>query len=140
MFCIMFQKLMYFSHPFYISMSSKAALSVLKTAVREAENVPIVFHMDCTFKCNLNEFPVLVFGVSDAQQQFHLLSMSVISHLSKEMYEDMLISFKRLITHVIPEISFNPEYGMTDCEVAERYLFYIYFTCYLLCFKIKNMF
>ncbi len=54
---------MYFSHPFYISMSSKAALSVLKTAIREAENVPVVFHMDCTFKCNLNEFPVLVFGV-----------------------------------------------------------------------------
>ncbi len=73
---------MYFSHPFYISMLSKAALSVLKTAVREAENVPIVFHMDCTFKCNLNEFPVLVCGVSNAQQQFHLLSMSVISHLS----------------------------------------------------------
>jgi hypothetical protein len=94
MFCYMFQKLIYFSHPFYISMSSKAALSVLKTAVREAENVPIVFHMDCTFKCNLNEFPVLAFGVCDAQQQFHLLSMSVISHLSKEIYEDMLISFK----------------------------------------------
>ncbi len=75
-------------------MSSKSAFSVLKTAVREAENVPIVFHMDCTFKCNLNKFPVLVFGVSDAQQQFHVLSMSVISHLSKEMYEDMLISFK----------------------------------------------
>jgi hypothetical protein len=94
MFCYMFQKLTYFSHPFNISMSSKAALSVLKTAVREAKNVPIVFHMDCTFKCNLNEFPVLVFGVSNAQQQFHLLSMSVISHISKEMYEDMLISFK----------------------------------------------
>jgi hypothetical protein len=80
MFCFMFQKLVYCSHPFYISMSSKAALSVLTTAVREAENLLIVFHMDCTFKCNLNEFPVLVFGVSDAQQQFHLLSMSVISH------------------------------------------------------------
>lgn len=118
----MFRKLVCFSHPFYISISSKAALSVLKTAMIEAENVPIVFHMDCTFKCNLNEFPVLVFGVSDAQQQFHVLSMSVISHLSKEMYEDMLISFKRLITHVVPEISFIPEYGMTDCEVAERYV------------------
>ena len=64
---------------------------------------------------------MLVFGVSDAQQQFHVLSMSMISHLSKEMYEDMLISFKQLITHVVPEISFIPEYGMTDCEVAERY-------------------
>ncbi len=63
---------------------------------------------------------MLVFGVSDVQQQFHLLSISVISHLSKEMYEDMLISFKRLITHVVPEISSNPEYGMTDCKVAER--------------------
>jgi hypothetical protein len=53
--------------------------------------------------------------VSDAQQQFHLLSMSVISHHSQEIYEDMLISFKQLITHVIPEITFNPEYGMMDC-------------------------
>jgi hypothetical protein len=85
---------MYFSYRFYISMSSKAALSMLKTAVREAENVPIVFHMDCTFKCNLNEFPVLVFGVPDAQQHFHLLSMSVISHHSQEIYENMLINFK----------------------------------------------
>ena len=80
--------------------------------------------MDCTFKCNLNEFPVLVFGVSDAQQQFHLLSMSVISHHSHKIYEDMLSNFKQLITHVIPEINFTPEYGMTDCKVAKGILLY----------------
>jgi hypothetical protein len=27
---------------------------------------------------NLNEFPVLILGLSDAQQQFHLLSISVL--------------------------------------------------------------
>ncbi len=105
MFCFLFQNLSYFIHPFYISISSKAALSVLKTAVREAKNLPIVFHMNCTFKCNLNGFPILVFGVSNAQQQFHLLTMSVISHHTQQMYEDVLISFKWLITNVIPEIT-----------------------------------
>jgi hypothetical protein len=94
MFHNLFQNLSYNSHPFYVSMSSKATLSMLKTAVREAKNLPMVFHRDCTFKCNLNEFPVLLFGVSDAQQHFHLLSASVISHHSQEIYEDMLIYFK----------------------------------------------
>ncbi len=34
------------------------------------------------------------------------------------------MNFKRLITHVIPEITFNAEYGMMDCEVAKRYFLY----------------
>ena len=33
--------------------------------------------MDATYKLNLNEYPVLILGLSDAQQQFHLLSISV---------------------------------------------------------------
>jgi hypothetical protein len=78
-------------------MSSKAVLSMLETTVREAENLPIVFHMDCTFKGYLNECPVLVFGMSNAQQQFHLLSMSVISHHLQEIYDNMLSNFKQLI-------------------------------------------
>jgi hypothetical protein len=36
--------------------------------------------MDATYKLNINEFLVLVLGISDAQQQFHLLSISVLSH------------------------------------------------------------
>jgi hypothetical protein len=77
--------------------------------------------MDCTFKCNDNEFPILVLGVTDAQQQFHPLSISVISHCNINVYLKCLAAFKRLITHVLlPTVSFTPKYGMTDYEVAER--------------------
>jgi hypothetical protein len=41
-------------------------ISVIERA--DASQIPTVFHMDCTFKCNDKEFPVLVFGVTDAQQ------------------------------------------------------------------------
>jgi hypothetical protein len=47
-------------------MSNKAALSILVKAVSSCAFVPIVLHM---------EFLVLILGVSDAQQQFHLLSI-----------------------------------------------------------------
>ena len=94
-------------------------LSVIERAV--ASRIPIVFHMDCTFKCNDNEFPVLVLGVTDAQQQFHPLSISVISHRNTNVYLKCLDAFKRLVAHVLPPtVSFTPKYGMTDCEVAER--------------------
>ncbi len=77
--------------------------------------------MDCTFKCNDNEFPVLVLGVTDAQQQSHPLSISVISHRNTNVYLKCLDAFKRLVAHVLqPTVSFTPKYGMTDCKVAER--------------------
>ena len=60
---------------FYFSMSSKAALSILVKAVSSCAFVPIVLHMYAMCKLNINEFLVLILGVSDAQQQFHLLSI-----------------------------------------------------------------
>jgi hypothetical protein len=63
---------------FIISISSKAALSVLLRANESL--IPVVFHMDSTFKCNENEFPVTLLEISDANRQFHLLSISVVSH------------------------------------------------------------
>jgi hypothetical protein len=46
--------------PFIINISSKAMLSVL---LRENESlIPVVLHMDSTFKCNENEFPVTLLG------------------------------------------------------------------------------
>ncbi len=53
-------------------MSSKAALSILSVAVASSSNLPIIFHMDSMYTCNLNEFPVLVFGITDAQQKFQI--------------------------------------------------------------------
>ncbi len=94
-------------------------LSVIERAI--ASRIPTVFHMDCTLKCNDNEFPVLVLGVTDAQQQFHPLLISVISHRNTNVYLKCFDTFKRLVTHVLPPaVSFTPKYGMTDCKVAER--------------------
>ena len=70
--------------PFIISLSSKAMLSVLLHANESL--IPVVFHMDSTFKCNENEFPVTLLGISDANRQFHLLSISVISHCTCDVY------------------------------------------------------
>ena len=102
-----------------VGMSSRAMLSVIERAA--VSRLPTVFHMDCTFKCNDNEFPVLVLGVTDAQQQFHPLSISVISHRNTDIYLKCLDAFKTIVAHVVPSMaSFVPKYGMTDCELAER--------------------
>jgi hypothetical protein len=72
-----------FRHPFYLSISSKALLSVIPKAV--SSKFPVVLHMDYTFKCNDNEFPVLILGITDACQQFHPLSISIISHCTRNV-------------------------------------------------------
>ena len=43
-------------------MSSKAMLSVIPQAM--CIKFPVVLHMDCTFKCNDNEFPILKHHIS----------------------------------------------------------------------------
>jgi hypothetical protein len=106
-------------------MSSKAALSVLSKAVTWSDKVPLVLHMDSTYKLNVNEYPVLILAISDAQQQFCMLSISVISHHSESIYKDLPTHFQRLLLHFFPDIRFTPEYVMTDCDVVERYVFYV---------------
>jgi hypothetical protein len=80
-------------------MPSKALLSnILQTM---SSNFPVVLHMDCTFKkCNDNEFPILILGITEACQQFHPLSISMISCQTEEMYEVVLHNFNRLIPQV----------------------------------------
>ncbi len=112
-----------YSHPFIVGMSSKALLKMVADAVQSS--LPIVFHMDCTFKCNDNEFPLLELGITDAQQQFHPLSISIISHRNYATYCEVLDHFNGLLGNVFPDIvnrtaPFSPHYGMTDCEAAER--------------------
>ena len=107
-----------YRHPFDLSMSSKAMLSVIPQAM--CSKFPVVLHMDCTFKCNDNEFPIRIIGITDACQQFHPLSISIISHHTEDMYEDVLRNLNRLIPHVLTGVTFIPAYGMTDCEPAER--------------------
>jgi hypothetical protein len=56
---------------------------------------PFVLNMDCTFKkCNDNN---TYLRITDACQQFHPLSISIIFHQYEEMYEDLLHNFNRLI-------------------------------------------
>jgi hypothetical protein len=43
---------------------------------------------------------ILILGITDACQQFHPLSISMISHQKEVMYEDVLQNFKRLISYV----------------------------------------
>jgi len=85
-------------------MSSKAALSILAKAVNGRALVPLVLHMDATYKLNLNEYPVLILGLSDGIQQFHLLSISVLSHHTEAVYREVLRVFKRVIEHVLPDL------------------------------------
>ena len=99
-------------------MSSKAMLSVIPQAM--CSKFPVVLHMDCTFKCNDNEFPILIIGITDACQQFHPLSISIISHHTEDMHEDVLRNFNRLIPHVLTGVTFIPACGMTNTKITKR--------------------
>jgi hypothetical protein len=59
-------------------MLSNALLSVMSSA--SCCLLPCVFHMDFTFECSENEFLVILLGISDAQRQFHLLTICVVFH------------------------------------------------------------
>jgi hypothetical protein len=62
--------------------------------------------MDAAYKLNIIEFMVLILDVSDTQQQFHLLSISVLSHHTEAVYREVLHMFKQVAMHVVPDISF----------------------------------
>jgi hypothetical protein len=77
-------------------MSSKAALSILSKAISSSAIVPMVLHMDVTYKLYGNKFPVLILGISDAQQQFQMLSISMLSHHTEAVYKEVLCLFKHV--------------------------------------------
>jgi hypothetical protein len=89
-------------HPFILSMSSKALLSVLLKA--STCLLSSVFHMDSTFKCNEKEFPVTLLGVSDVQRQFHLLSISIVSHCTQAVYRHLITSLQELVSKLLPAV------------------------------------
>jgi len=72
--------------------------------------------MDSTFKCNENEFPVTLLGVSDAQRQFHLLSISIGSHRTLAVYKRLITSLQQIMTALLPDITVQFQYCMTDCK------------------------
>ena len=86
--------------PFIISISSKAVLSALLHANESL--IPVIFHMDSTLRCNENKFPVTLLGISDANRQFHLLSISVVSHHTHDVYIHLITSLQELVANEIP--------------------------------------
>jgi hypothetical protein len=90
--------------PFIMSISSKALPSVVLRANETL--IPVVFHIDSTFMCNENEFPVTLLGISDANRQFHLLSISVVSHHTHDVYFRLITSLQELVTKD-PFLCFN---------------------------------
>jgi hypothetical protein len=55
--------------------------TVNKVSMRQ---LPVVLHMDGTFKLNENEFQVITLGVSYGAQQMHIMSLSIISHCNED--------------------------------------------------------
>jgi len=63
--------------------------------------------MDSTFKSNENEFPVPLLGASYAQRQFHLLSISIVSHRTQAVYRHLISSLQELVSKLLPGVSFR---------------------------------
>ena len=99
-------------------MTSKKLLSTVETV--SMWQLPVVLHMDGTFKLNENEFPVITLGISDGAQHMHIMSLSIISHRTEDMYLRVIQGFKDILCDLFPHVSFNPKYLMTDAERAER--------------------
>lgn len=104
--------------PFCVSMTCKAMLGTIKKL--SSWKLPVVLHMDGTFKLTVNEFPVVIIGVTDAEQQLHVLSLSVVSHRNQQTYLRIVNGFKDVISKLLPDVTFAPNYIMTDAETAER--------------------
>jgi hypothetical protein len=64
----------------------------------------VVLYMDCTFKLYDNKFP-LVMGVTDAAQQLHVLSLSIISHHMYAMYLRVVQGLKDLVSKLYPQVT-----------------------------------
>jgi len=78
--------------PTYFAFTTKRLMSVLRTLEndRAESRLPLVLHMDATFKTNDNEFPFMIIGISDNDQKFHPISMIVISHRTEEIHTRVL--------------------------------------------------
>jgi hypothetical protein len=99
-------------------MSSKAMLN----SVCKLQNwvLPVVFNMDCTIKLTYNELPLVIIGVTDAAQQLHVLSVSIVSNYTYAMYLRVVQGLKDLVSRLLPQVTFMLAYVMTNAEVAER--------------------
>ena len=108
--------------PTYFAFTTKRLMSVLRTLEndRAESRLPLVLHMDATFKPNDNEFPFMIIGISDNGQKFHPISMIVISHRTEEIYTRVLNDLKQACALILDGYDLRPDYVMIDAEDAEK--------------------
>jgi hypothetical protein len=104
--------------PCYAAFSTKRMIQVIQHAI--AYPLPVVLHIDATFKLNENEFPFIVLGITDARQQFFPLAFAVVSRINQEMNRRVLVDFKCLVASVCNGLNFKPNYVMINADAAER--------------------
>ncbi len=104
--------------PFCVSMTSKMLLSAVnKLSMWE---LSVVLHMDGMLKLNKNEFLLISLGVSDGAQPLHIMSLTIISHHTKDKYLRVVQGFKDIFSDLFPGVPFLPNYLITDAEHADR--------------------
>jgi hypothetical protein len=96
-------------------MSSKALLSVIPKALLSP--FPVVLHMDCTFKCNDNEFPILIIGITDACQVSSVISEHYFAPYPGDV-RDGVTQLQPARPACATTFTFHPDYGMTDCIIV----------------------
>jgi uncharacterized membrane protein (DUF485 family) len=67
-------------------------------------------------------FLSLCWELGFANRQFHLLSISVVSHCTCDVYICLITSLQELVAKELPGNSVQFKYCMTVCEIAERYV------------------
>ena len=111
-------------------------LKKAKTAFQN-HRIPIVFHVDGTFKLNETEYPLIIIGITDAAQQMHPLAFFTVSQRTTSVYTTVLRAFKaHLLAAGVTDENFTPHYVMADAETAENNAFKAEYphALYLMCY------
>ncbi|CAF1029727.1 unnamed protein product [Brachionus calyciflorus] len=97
----------------FIFFTSKKLLESINS---RKDGAVTIFHLDCTYKINNNRFPIISFGHSDMDGQFHLVCLAITSH---ETEQDFRKLYQALIyICILCEIKFQPSFIMQDGCIA----------------------
>ncbi|KAG6577998.1 Intraflagellar Transport Protein 52 [Phytophthora cinnamomi] len=99
--------------PFLVGISTKVLMLRL-TVPPES----FILHLDGTYKTNLCDYPVLVVGVSDRSRRFHLVDLFVMSKETQPMFQDALLSLRRVYFWVSGK-HLTVNYAMADGDRAQ---------------------
>lgn len=87
-------------------------LTTTKLLTNLDSNLPGCYHVDGTYKLIRNKFPLIVFGRTDKQNQFHLIAFCITSHEKEEDFFRFFQGLKKLAEDL--DIEFDPAYLMQD--------------------------